>query len=150
MLIIQLYIQEIAFSFQMIQIKCINHWRMLFHFWRLRSVCSVGKNAGLFHMSTFTFPDMVLNITSRHVYLSMSKEHFHGTVSKKFLKGFPSYVILVVLFNLHFHAILCSSRMLWQGLHHTAWKVSVFEIFLVCIFRHLDWIQKSMGQINSE
>ena len=110
MLIIQLYIQEIAFSFQMIQIKCINHWRMLFHFWRLHSVCSVGKNAGLFHMSTFTFPDMVLNIRSRHVYLSMSKEHFHGTVTKKFLKGFPSYVILVVLFNLHFNAIGCFDK----------------------------------------
>ena len=32
----------------------------------------------------------------------------------------------------------------------TAWKKSVFGVFLVRIFQHLDWIQKNAGMQNSE
>ena len=32
----------------------------------------------------------------------------------------------------------------------TAWKKSVFGVFLVRIFPHLDWLQKNAGMQNSE
>ena len=38
----------------------------------------------------------------------------------------------------------------WQREVNTAWKVSVFGVFLVCIFLYSDWIRRDTGRNISE
>ena len=47
--------------------------------------------------------------------------------------------------NLHFKLFVVVIKLI-KGI--TAWKVSIFGVFLVLIFRHLDWIRKDMEYLS--